>query len=90
MHSCAILCHISVLNIELLFGPSQCSASCGGGVQRRLIKCVNTKAEAAEVEASQCDPELQPASTHKCNVQKCERTPSGELLQIYAYMRVYT
>lgn len=57
----------------------QCSASCGGGVQRRLIKCVDTKAETdEEVDAAQCDDELQPVSTQKCNVQECERTPSGE------------
>ncbi|CAF99891.1 unnamed protein product, partial [Tetraodon nigroviridis] len=61
-------------NVPLLH---KCSASCGGGVQHRLIKCVNTKAEAEEVEASQCDPELQPASTQNCNVQKCVRTPAG-------------
>lgn len=75
---------------ELSFNASQCSASCGGGVQHRLIKCVNAKAEAGEVEAPQCDPALQPASTQKCNVQKCETTPSGELLWIYARIRIYT
>lgn len=57
-------------------------------MQRRLIKCVNTKAEAGEVEASQCDPELQPANVQKCNVHKCERTPSGELLHILEYLQI--
>lgn len=56
----------------------QCSASCGGGVQRRLIKCVNTKAETEEeVDQAQCDHELQPDSTQKCNLQECESAPSG-------------
>lgn len=63
----------------VFFKTLQCSASCGGGVQRRLIKCVDTKAETdEEVDPAQCDHELQPASTQKCNVQECERTPSGE------------
>uniref|UniRef100_A0A674MQ18 ADAM metallopeptidase with thrombospondin type 1 motif 7 n=1 Tax=Takifugu rubripes TaxID=31033 RepID=A0A674MQ18_TAKRU len=62
------------LCVQWLTGSwGQCSTSCGGGVQRRLIKCINTKAE-TEVDASKCDHDLQPASTQKCNVQKCERT----------------
>uniref|UniRef100_H2V0N4 ADAM metallopeptidase with thrombospondin type 1 motif 7 n=1 Tax=Takifugu rubripes TaxID=31033 RepID=H2V0N4_TAKRU len=65
------------LCVQWLTGSwGQCSTSCGGGVQRRLIKCINTKAE-TEVDASKCDHDLQPASTQKCNVQKCERTSSG-------------
>lgn len=51
-------------------------------MQRRLIKCVNTKAETEGVDPSKCDPDLQPASTQTCNMHKCEKTPSGELLQI--------
>ncbi|KAM7424484.1 hypothetical protein PAMA_000702 [Pampus argenteus] len=54
----------------------QCSASCGGGVQRRLIKCVDTKSE-TEVDRAQCDHELQPESTLKCNLQECESAPPG-------------
>ncbi|KAM7405853.1 hypothetical protein PAMP_000273 [Pampus punctatissimus] len=55
----------------------QCSASCGGGVQRRLIKCVDTKAE-TEVDQAQCDHELQPESTLKCNLQECESAPPDQ------------
>lgn len=56
----------------------QCSASCGGGVQWRLIQCVDTKGETnKEVDAAECDHELQPESTRKCNVQQCEGAPSG-------------
>ncbi|XP_054468557.1 A disintegrin and metalloproteinase with thrombospondin motifs 7 [Anoplopoma fimbria] len=56
----------------------QCSASCGGGVQHRLIKCVNTKAETdEEVDQAQCDHELHPESTQKCNLQECEKAASG-------------
>ncbi|KAM8894980.1 A disintegrin and metalloproteinase with thrombospondin motifs 7 isoform 2-T2 [Spinachia spinachia] len=56
----------------------QCSASCGGGVRRRLIKCVNTKAEADEdLDQAQCDRELHPEGTQKCNLQECNSAPSG-------------
>ncbi|XP_078128124.1 A disintegrin and metalloproteinase with thrombospondin motifs 7 [Sander vitreus] len=56
----------------------ECSASCGGGVQHRLIKCVNTKSDThKEVDQAQCDHVLHPESTQKCNLQECERAPSG-------------
>ncbi|KAG7221757.1 hypothetical protein INR49_029140, partial [Caranx melampygus] len=56
----------------------QCSASCGGGVQHRLIKCVNTKPEThEEVDQYQCENEVQPKSSRKCNIQECEGAPSG-------------
>ncbi|CAN9506580.1 unnamed protein product [Ophioblennius macclurei] len=59
----------------------QCSAPCGGGLQHRLIQCVDTKAETdEEVEQSECDEQLQPESSRKCNVQECESAPSGVLL----------
>uniref|UniRef100_A0A8C6L6X3 ADAM metallopeptidase with thrombospondin type 1 motif 7 n=1 Tax=Nothobranchius furzeri TaxID=105023 RepID=A0A8C6L6X3_NOTFU len=58
----------------------QCSASCGGGVQHRLIKCVDTKAETQEmVEPSQCDLQLKPNNTQRCNLHNCESTPSATL-----------
>lgn len=61
----------------------QCSASCGGGVQHRLIKCVNTKAETdEEVEEAQCDHEPKPESAQKCNLQECESAPFGEHFEI--------
>uniref|UniRef100_A0A8C6L2E9 ADAM metallopeptidase with thrombospondin type 1 motif 7 n=1 Tax=Nothobranchius furzeri TaxID=105023 RepID=A0A8C6L2E9_NOTFU len=58
----------------------ECSASCGGGVQHRLIKCVDTKAETQEmVEPSQCDLQLKPNNTQRCNLHNCESTPSATL-----------
>ena len=48
-------------------------------MQRRLIKCVNTKAETVEeVDQAQCDHQPQPESIQKCNLQECESAPSGE------------
>lgn len=62
---------------------SQCSASCGGGLQRRLIKCVNTDAGTErEVEQVQCELEKQPENTQKCNLQECERPPAGEWMNV--------
>ncbi|XP_017269792.1 A disintegrin and metalloproteinase with thrombospondin motifs 7 isoform X2 [Kryptolebias marmoratus] len=56
----------------------QCSASCGGGVQQRLIKCVDTKAETEEeVDQAQCDRELKPNNTQKCHLHDCESAPPG-------------
>ncbi|CAG5859420.1 unnamed protein product [Menidia menidia] len=57
----------------------QCSASCGGGVKYRLIKCVDTKSETPqEVDPTQCDHEPQPDETQKCDLQECGGGPSGE------------
>lgn len=56
----------------------QCSASCGGGLQHRLIKCVDTKTEPEEeLDQAQCNQELQPASTEKCNLHECKSAPPG-------------
>ncbi|MED6282740.1 hypothetical protein CHARACLAT_001472 [Characodon lateralis] len=57
----------------------QCSASCGAGLQHRLIKCVDTKTEASEeVDQVQCDHELKPNNTQKCNLQDCKSAPSAK------------
>lgn len=50
-------------------------------MQRRLIKCVNTKIETEEeVDRAQCDHQLQPENTQKCSLAECESAPSGESL----------
>ena len=57
----------------------QCSASCGGGVQRRLVKCVNLKSDTEEEEEhAQCDHESCPENTQKCNIQECENITFGK------------
>lgn len=69
----------SAKHFQICQNSLQCSASCGGGVQRRLIKCINTKAETdEEVDQAQCDHEPPPESSQKCNSQDCTSAPSGE------------
>ncbi|KFP52872.1 A disintegrin and metalloproteinase with thrombospondin motifs 7, partial [Cathartes aura] len=49
----------------------ECTAPCGGGIQRRQVKCMNTKTGLAEEDSSLCDHEPWPESTQKCNPQDC-------------------
>uniref|UniRef100_A0A8C0EHJ1 ADAM metallopeptidase with thrombospondin type 1 motif 7 n=1 Tax=Bubo bubo TaxID=30461 RepID=A0A8C0EHJ1_BUBBB len=55
----------------------ECTAPCGGGIQRRQVKCINTKTGLAEEDSSLCDHEPWPESTQKCNPQDCESSESG-------------
>lgn len=52
--------------------PVQCSAPCGGGVQRRLVKCVNTQTGLAEEDSDQCSHETWPESKRPCATEDCE------------------
>ncbi|XP_029814625.1 A disintegrin and metalloproteinase with thrombospondin motifs 7 [Manacus vitellinus] len=54
-----------------------CSAPCGGGIQRRQVKCINTKTGVAEEDSSLCDHEPWPESTQKCNPQDCDSSEPG-------------
>ncbi|KFV72207.1 A disintegrin and metalloproteinase with thrombospondin motifs 7, partial [Dryobates pubescens] len=56
----------------------ECTAPCGGGIQRRQVKCINTKTGLAEEDSSLCDHEPWPESTQKCNPQDCESSETGE------------
>lgn len=56
----------------------QCSAPCGGGIQRRQVKCMDTRTGVAEEDGSLCDHEPRPESTQKCNPQDCESSEPGE------------
>ena len=68
----------------------QCSALCGSGVQHRLIKCVDTKAEVQdEVEQTRCDLQPRPDSTKKCNLNECESAPSGRWYALHKKMHFY-
>lgn len=50
------------------YGP--CSASCGGGVQSRIVTC-NNRLNLEEVDASYCDQEAKPAETQSCGEEPC-------------------
>lgn len=56
----------------------QCSVPCGGGIQRRQVKCMDTRTGLAEEDSSRCDHEPWPNSTQKCNPQDCESSEPGE------------
>uniref|UniRef100_A0A8I5NPS0 Peptidase M12B domain-containing protein n=1 Tax=Papio anubis TaxID=9555 RepID=A0A8I5NPS0_PAPAN len=51
---------------------SKCSAPCGGGVQRRLVKCVNTQTGLPEEDSDQCGHEAWPESSRPCGTEDCE------------------
>ncbi|MEE6508967.1 hypothetical protein FKM82_023552 [Ascaphus truei] len=54
-------------------GPwGQCTASCGGGIQRRQVKCLNTRTGTAEEDNNLCDHEPWPENIQKCNAQDCD------------------
>jgi hypothetical protein len=50
----------------------QCSAPCGGGVQRRLVRCVNTQTGLAEEDSDLCSHEAWPESSRPCATEDCE------------------
>ncbi|KAK2107909.1 hypothetical protein P7K49_013074 [Saguinus oedipus] len=59
---------------ETLLPPHspQCSAPCGGGVQRRLVKCVNTQTGLPEEDSDQCGHEAWPESSRPCGIEDCK------------------
>ncbi|NWT29652.1 ATS7 metalloproteinase, partial [Cardinalis cardinalis] len=58
-------------------GSPQCSAPCGGGIQRRQVKCIDTRTGVAEEDSSLCDHKPWPESTQKCNPQECDSSEPG-------------
>uniref|UniRef100_A0A8C3IN56 ADAM metallopeptidase with thrombospondin type 1 motif 7 n=1 Tax=Chrysemys picta bellii TaxID=8478 RepID=A0A8C3IN56_CHRPI len=55
-------------------------STCGGGIQRRQVKCMNTKTGEAEEDSSLCDHEQWPENTQKCNPQDCDNSESSKCL----------
>ncbi|XP_066961626.1 thrombospondin type-1 domain-containing protein 4-like isoform X4 [Macrobrachium rosenbergii] len=53
---------------------SQCSASCGSGVQRREVKCLNEKQEPA----LDCTSAEKPDTRQPCNTQSCHQEQADE------------
>ncbi|MBN3320006.1 ATS1 metalloproteinase, partial [Atractosteus spatula] len=51
-----------------------CSRSCGGGVQRRAVECLDPRGRPS----SDCPPELRPPSTRSCAPAPCPRWLLGD------------
>nr|XP_046466549.1 papilin isoform X8 [Neodiprion pinetum] len=49
---------------------SDCSSTCGGGFQSRLVKCVR-RGDNEEVDANLCDQQLEPVSNVSCGEEAC-------------------
>lgn len=64
-----------LFSCALLF---QCSASCGGGFQKRAVRCVSSEDNQAEdQDLCRCDQETKPLEFQKCNRQACKKN-AGE------------
>ncbi|XP_034298314.1 A disintegrin and metalloproteinase with thrombospondin motifs 12 isoform X1 [Pantherophis guttatus] len=56
---------------------NECSASCGGGTQKRAVQCIRVD-DPATKEENRCERETRPPDSQKCNLQKCvENTGSS-------------
>lgn len=62
-----------------LCGPVfQCTTSCGGGLQKRTVRCVPSVNVTLEDQAQcLCDPESRPPQSQNCSPQPC-RSGAGE------------
>lgn len=64
--------------LKLLF---QCAVSCGGGVQQRTVKCMNTETNETE-EDSMCMDKAKPTKYQKCNMQECRKN-TGRVIHLH-------
>lgn len=57
---------------------SQCTASCGGGFQKRTVHCVSSEDNKTEdQDQCLCDHEPRPPEFQKCNRQACRKSDGG-------------
>nr|XP_015827622.2 A disintegrin and metalloproteinase with thrombospondin motifs 13 [Nothobranchius furzeri] len=67
------ICHLTACPPRWDAGSfGACSASCGGGVRLRLVRCVQKQgSELVIVQDSECSSDAAPHSAEKCNMQHC-------------------
>lgn len=54
----------------------QCTASCGGGFQKRTVHCVSSEDNTTE-DRCLCDHEPRPPEFRKCSQQACKKSDGG-------------
>lgn len=59
----------------------QCAVSCGGGVQQRTVKCVNTETNETE-DDSMCMDKAKLTKYQKCNLQECRKN-TGRVIHLH-------
>ncbi|XP_074851795.1 A disintegrin and metalloproteinase with thrombospondin motifs 12 [Carettochelys insculpta] len=78
---CQLLEHKPQLNISCNTEPclewrvepwNECTASCGGGIQQRTVKCIDTE-DSETKDQTMCEQESKPPETQKCNMQECKK-----------------
>ncbi len=74
---------LSIYDVIMVFIDWQCSRSCGGGVQKRAVWCINEES-GEEEKMSLCAKNNKPDSVQDCNPKEC-KPALGKLDYIILY-----